>query len=194
LRCSKFRTFLQWNETTIYLHDKDRTALIEAKREAIKLRKAINSLRESHDKDHTKQRLALVEAKREAMITLREQTKLIEAHIVAKSETQKWIVAKWEARKLKCEERDEEIQKLTMDKETLAKEVATLKSRCEEGDKKIRKLTMGWMEMWKDKNAQFGLLKEDINDVVHAEMLIGRAEEKEGRYGQIPRHDAGGDE
>jgi hypothetical protein len=107
-------------------HAKDRTALIVAKREAIKLRKAINTLRESHDKDHAKQRLALIEAKREAMITIREhhdkdRKQLIEAHIVAKKVAQKW--------KLKCEERDKEIQKLTMDNETLAKEVATLKSR-----------------------------------------------------------------
>jgi hypothetical protein len=41
--------------------------------------------------------------------------------IVAKSEAQKW--------KLKWKERDEEIQKLTMDKETSAKELATLKSQ-----------------------------------------------------------------
>jgi septal ring factor EnvC (AmiA/AmiB activator) len=85
---------------------------------------------------------------------------------------------------------NEGVQELTMDKETLAKEVATLKSRCEEGEEKIRKLTMDKetlskevhrMEMWKDANAQLkqfraelkhGLLKEDIKDVVRAEMLV----------------------
>jgi len=40
----------------------------------------------------------------------------------------------------------EEIGKLTMDKETLAEEVATLKSRCEKGDEKIRELTMDLRE------------------------------------------------
>jgi len=77
------------------------------------------------------------------------------------------------------------IGKLTKDKETLAKEVATLKNRIEEGDEEIRKLTMDketsakevhWMEMWKDANAQLKQLRAElkclVDDVVRAELLV----------------------
>ena len=79
----------------------------------------------------------------------------------------------------------EEIGKLTMDKETLAKEVATLKNRIEEGDEEIRKLTMDKetsakevhrMEMWKDANAQLNQLRAElkclVDDVVLSELLV----------------------
>ena len=83
-----------------------------------------------------------------------------------------------------------EVWKLTTDKETLAKEVATLKNCIEEGDKEIRKLTMDketsakevhWVGMWKDANAQLKQLRAElkclvqnnmVDDAVCAEVLI----------------------
>ena len=77
-----------------------RSVVEELRSENECLHDQMNTLRDSHGKDRAKQNEALIVAEREA---------------------QKW--------KLKCEEGDEEVRKLTMDKETSAKEVATLKSR-----------------------------------------------------------------
>jgi hypothetical protein len=77
-----------------------RSVVEELRSENECLHDQMNTLRDGHGKDRAKQNEALIVAEREA---------------------QKW--------KLKCEEGDEEIRKLTMDKETSAKEVATLKSR-----------------------------------------------------------------
>jgi cell division protein FtsB len=56
---------------------------------------------------------------------LRELPSETDAINILRSENTYWMIKRW---RLKLKERDEEIQKLTMDNETLAKEVATLKS------------------------------------------------------------------
>jgi hypothetical protein len=96
-----------------------RSVVEELRSENECLHDQMNAIRDGHTKDRTKQN---------------------EAQSVAEREAQKW--------KMKCEERDEEIRKLTMDKTSSDAEVAALRSRVANMERRIN-----------DSNKQFSQLE-----------------------------------